>query len=191
MKNMRTAIIVMGISFGALLLTIIIVALTQNHSSSKTSTTSATPTITYQPHNSDQLSPDHALIKGILCPDTNGTIPAGIIVAEQIPSRQKTRQYYPGSQATDITNYTMEVEPGTYEVSLQSSTQEKIALYSQYVACVSQEICTDHTSIQFPLEKGQTKSDVNICDYRWKTRFQEPDPLVISPETEPTPTLEF
>jgi len=190
---MRKAIIIMSISFGLLFVVIVILALSQRSSSNplNNSTNQISP-VQYQPNANTQPNTNQALIEGSLCPDQTGMIPPGLIVAEQIPSRQKTTKYFPGSQATDTNQYSLAVDPGTYEIYLQSSNLEKIALYSQYVACGSQEYCTDHTSIQFPLEANQTKSDVNICDYRWKTRFQEDqDPIVISPDTDPTPTLEF
>jgi len=190
---MRKAIIIMSISFGLLFIVIIILALSQRSTNDplNDSTAQISP-IEYLPDSNTQTNSNQALIQGSLCSDPTGSIPPGLIVAEQIPSRRKTTKYFPGSQATDINQYSIAVDPGTYEIYLQSSNLEKIALYSQYVACGSQEYCTDHTSIQFPLESGQTKSEVNICDYRWKTRFQEnQEPIVISPDTDPTPTLEF
>jgi Tol biopolymer transport system component len=64
-------------------------------------------------------------------------------------------------------NYSIELDPGEYLAYAYRESQsiKTGGMYSQAVACGLSVDCRDHTPLVFTVQTGETKSDVDICDW--------------------------
>lgn len=183
--NLKFALIVAGASFILLLSTIILTILirpnnvTNNNSNISTSTTNNTPTYIPPPNN---ITPTQgkAIVQGRIC---NVGSPI-IISAESIPDRTKVQKFYPGISIAGTDLYYFELEPGTYNFYTENNNRELATTYSQFVTCgMDQNFCISHNLVDVYLESGDIRSNIDICDSLWLTRFQNtPSPI---PTTDP------
>lgn len=187
--KIKWALIAAASTGGLLLLTIIISALSGSNPSQPTNpgtTGTVTPAVTPKytaPDPNQQPKAGMSLITGEICPQTSsGNAPGSMVVAEEIPSRVKHVIFYPGSVAAGTNKFAIEVEPGTYELYIQTLEQEKIALYSQYVNCGMASTCFDHRMVQIEVKAGEKNTSARICDYNWS----QPTVSIPRPTTGPT-----
>ena len=186
---MKFAIII-AIASGVLLISVVILTLVLKPNNSTTTNNppiigSSNATSTYQaPPTELKPLPNKAIVQGRLCPQNGSSISPAMITAESIPSRSKSQKFYPGTELAKTDLYYFELDPGTYTFYTESNTREKSATYSQFVTCgMNESLCVSHDLVEVSLEPGDIKTNIDICDYRWQTRFQsDPNsPTVINP----------
>lgn len=110
-----------------------------------------------------------AKITGKVCVLDPNLLQTGItLVAEKIPTKERFTVYYPGPISETMV-FSMEIEPGKYEVYSELNNRKRLGLYSQYVLCTSQggKNCRDHQMIKLNVASGNTIRNVDICDYDW------------------------
>ena len=162
---------ILSIITGTLIIvTIFLFIFTGSPSKSPGVTPTSTPSANLSPVPTADLqqppAPGKAKLTGSIClPES--TPPAGfILVAEQLPSRQRITKYIPGPFDGD-TPFALEVAPGTYQVYTEAPNRTKIGLYSQYAVCRGTPGCVDHDLLEINSEADKIVSNIDVCDYQW------------------------
>lgn len=194
MRNLKFAIIIAITSFVLLLVTIVFTLILKPQNSKDNlpvvtsgGNTNVVPTYIAPP---DQLKPSNgkAIIQGKIC-NAQGPL---IITVESIPDRTKTQKFYPGLNDARTDLYYFELDPGTYNIYTENNNREKVNTYSQFVTCgLNQDFCINHNLIDLFIESTDVKTNIDICDSLWKTRFQNIPSLVPSQESDALPTPIF
>lgn len=99
-------------------------------------------------------------VSGRLC------YPSEFIPAQELYFfRIADNQLFSAQSILNQTNYSIQLEPGSYYAYAWIENYQLGGAFTEYVACGYGENCTDHTLKPLDLKPGQTVENIDICDW--------------------------